>query len=374
MYGDESLKATKKPRFNVEGAKVIGNAKNESFFACRNLKINHYQLRFNSFWKIPAVCLILHPVQNTSEILTLAFRQPPMLEQMDLLYEKEQQMPGSVHYAIQRYNRQPGMSVEDTGVLVYHLARNEEEENYLELKFCVTGNVYCRQLNSACNMCRSGHSRNCNEKTDSLDMLSFKFSPALLSQFVKPRQSSNTMRENILNFRHRASFTRVLPLCGRTRMVIETLLNHEYTDTLENIYINAQVQMLLLYSIECMVGEKDLDTINCKFLANEADREKIVKARELLIQHIGEPITIKELSRKVAINECYLKKGFKEMFGSTIFDFYQSQRMEHARYLLYEKGLSVTEVSMMLGYSSISHFSTAFKKHTGLKPCELLFR
>ena len=92
------------------------------------------------------------------------------------------------------------------------------------------------------------------------------------------------------------------------------------------------------------------------------------------IEHIGEPITIKELSRKVAMNECYLKKGFKEMFGTTIFDFYQGQRMEHARYLLYEKGLSVTEVSLMLGYSSISHFSTAFKKHTGLKPCELLLR
>jgi AraC-like DNA-binding protein len=126
--------------------------------------------------------------------------------------------------------------------------------------------------------------------------------------------------------------------------------------------------------MDCMVGEKDVQAISCKFLANDADREKIVKARELLIQHIGEPITIKELSRKVAINECYLKKGFKEMFGSTIFDFYQSQRMEHARYLLYEKGMSVTEVSLMLGYSSISHFSTAFKKHTGLKPCELLFR
>jgi AraC-like DNA-binding protein len=171
-----------------------------------------------------------------------------------------------------------------------------------------------------------------------------------------------------------SSFSKVLLLCGKTRMVIETLLNHNYTDSLENIYINAQMQMLLLYSMDCMLGEKDIDVVNCKFLANEADREKIVRAREILIQHIGEPITIKELSRKVAINECYLKKGFREMFGTTIFDFYQSQRMEHARYLLYEKGLSVTEVSLVLGYSSISHFSTAFKKHTGLKPCELLLR
>ena len=242
------------------------------------------------------------------------------------------------------------------------------------MKFCVTGNVYCRQKDTECDMCKFNESRCCIERVESLDVVSFKFSPTNLSQFIKPRRTNDTLTEDILNFNHSSSFSKILPLCGKTRLVLEALLNHTYTDTLENIFINAQMQMLLLYTLDCMLGETKIDTINCKFLANEADREKITKAREILIQHIGEPITIKELSRKVAINECYLKKGFKEMFGSTIFDFYQSQRMEHAKYLLYEKGLSVTEVSMMLGYSSISHFSTAFKKHTGLKPCELLFR
>jgi AraC-like DNA-binding protein len=48
--------------------------------------------------------------------------------------------------------------------------------------------------------------------------------------------------------------------------------------------------------------------------------------------------------------------------------------MEYATMMLREKGLNVTEVSDLLGYSSISHFSTAFKKYTGIKPCELLFR
>ena len=48
---------------------------------------------------------------------------------------------------------------------------------------------------------------------------------------------------------------------------------------------------------------------------------KTAKALGLTIPQSVEPITIRELSRKVAINECYLKKGFKEMFGTTIFDF-----------------------------------------------------
>ncbi len=297
-----------------------------------------------------------------------------MEDQLHLLHEKERQIPGSVNYTIKRYHRNVQWNIEDSGMMVYHYEKTTPKENYLELKFCVTGNVYCKQKDTECDMCKFNASRSCVERVESVDILSFKFSPVHLSQFIKPRKTDDTLTDDILNFKHVSSFTKILPLCGKTRMVIEALLNHTYKDSLENIYINAQTQMLLLYSLDCMVGEKELDVISCKFLANEADREKISKAREILIEHIGEPITIRELSRKVAINECYLKKGFKEMFGTTIFDFYQSQRMEHARYLLYEKGLSVTEVSIMLGYSSISHFSTAFKKHTGLKPCELLLR
>jgi AraC family transcriptional regulator len=311
---------------------------------------------------------------NPPDILTLAYKQTPMQEQMILLHEKEQQMPGSVRYTIRRYQHNPQWNMDDVGMMVYHYEKSDPGQNYLELKFCVSGNMYCKQKDTECNMCKAGLSKDCSDKMNSVDVLSFKFSPAHLSQFVRPRYTTDTLSEDIMNFKRESSFTQILPLCGKTRMVIEALLNHNYTDSLENIYINAQMQMLLLYSMDCMIGEKEIDVINCKFLANEEDKEKIVKAREVLIQHIGEPITIKELSRKVAINECYLKKGFKEMFGTTIFDFYQGQRMEHARYLLYEKGLSVTDVSLILGYSSISHFSTAFKKHTGLKPCELLLR
>ncbi len=310
---------------------------------------------------------------NAPDILTLAHRQNFMEGELHLLQHKEQQTPGSVQYSIQRYRRQSQWNIDDTGMLVYHYEK-EKKKNFLELRFCISGNVYCRKKDTECDHCQFGGSKTCTERADSLDVVSFRFTPVHLSQFVKPRKGNAALTDEILAFRHNESFFKILPLCGKTRLVLEGVLNHTYSDSLENIYINGQTQMLLLYSIDCMLGEKQIDVINCKFLANEADREKISKAREILVQQIGEPITIKELSRKVAINECYLKKGFKEMFGTTVFDFYQSQRMEHAKYLLYEKGLTVTEVSMLLGYSSISHFSTAFKKHTGLKPCELLLR
>jgi AraC family transcriptional regulator len=316
------------------------------------------------------------------DILMMAYKQPVMQEDLVAVQEKERQIPGSVQYTIKRYRKNPHWNLDDMGMIVYHyesgqfsknqIGKEETSRNYLELKFCIAGNAYCRNKQIDCNACKLNATPGCSERVETVDVLSFRFLSLHLSQFARPRKTDSTIGEDLLDFKHPTSFSKTLSICGRTRMVLEALLNHAYTDSLENIFINAQTQMLLLYSLECMVGEKEVEGFQCKFLANEADREKIILAREVLLRHLGEPLTIKELSRKVAINECYLKKGFKEMFGTTIFDFYQGQRMEHARYLLYEKGLSVTEVSVMLGYSSISHFSTAFKKHTGLKPCELL--
>ncbi len=297
--------------------------------------------------------------------------QPAYYGNQQLLQQKEQMIPGSVQYTIKRFKKLPLTNIEGRAMMLYHFKKDEPAQNYLELKFCISGNTYCRAKNTECDSCKFHQSVNCEEKIETVDFVSFKFTPAHLSQFVNGIKQT-TFSDDILKFKHTFSFSRLMPLCGKTKNVLEALLNHSYSDSLENIYINAQTQMLLLYSMECMTGD-NIDNFTSKFLANEADREKIKNAREILLQHISEPLTIKALSRKAAINECYLKKGFKEMYGTTIFDFFQSQRMEHAKYLLYEKALSVTEVSSLLGYSSISHFSTAFKKHTGLKPCELLF-
>ena len=311
-------------------------------------------------------------MNSTTNLLKIDQQPSLLFNELEVLHQIERSVPGSVQYSITRYKKNSQWSVEDTGKLIYHFEKNNSAANYLELRFCVSGNVYCRQKQTECDYCKFNTSNSCIEKEESIDLLSFSFKPAYLTQFIRGKKQL-TISDEVLSFTNTSSFSKTLPLYGKIRKAIEALLNHTYSDSLENIFINAQTQILLLYSMDNMFGDNE-KIFSCKFLDNIDDREKISKAREVLLQHIGEPLTIKELSRKVAINECYLKKGFKELFGTTIFDFYQSQRMEHAKYLLYEKGLSVTEVSLMLGYSSISHFSTAFKKHTGIKPCELLLR
>lgn len=287
---------------------------------------------------------------------------------MDMLYQKQQNIPGAIQYDIRRYYAQHPWVADDTGMMVYHYNAKRPQDNYLELRFCTTGNRYCEER--SCAQCNQLPTEMCNGKIKTVDVFTFHFTSTFLHQFTHNVKLSNR-KDEVLAFRNPNAFTKVFPICNKNRNVLDALLNHSYNGAMENIFVNAKVHELLLYSLDCLIDEKEED-FTCKFLADDRSKDQIQQAREILLQHIGDPLTIKELSRKVAMNECYLKKGFKEIFGTTIFDFYQQQRMEHAKYLLYEKGLSVTDVSSVLGYSSISHFSAAFKKHTGLKPCELL--
>ncbi|MEP6512719.1 MAG: AraC family transcriptional regulator [Parafilimonas sp.] len=306
-------------------------------------------------------------MEHTTDILLQA-NHAATDTNMQLLHTKEQNIPGSIQYVIRRYYSTQQWNNEDTGMMVYNYNASSPQENYLELRFCIKGNKYCFEKN--CAQCNEFPANNCSGIHETADVFYFHFSSTFLQQFVHNIKIS-TRKDEVLAFKYSESFTKIFPVCSRKRSVLNALVNHSYSGAMENIFINSKVHELLLHSVECLVDENE-EGFTCRFLADEAGRERIYKARDILLQHIGEPITIKELSRKVAINECYLKKGFKEIFGTTIFDFYQQQRMEHAKYLLYQKSLSVTDVSALLGYSFISHFSAAFKKHTGLKPCELL--
>jgi AraC family transcriptional regulator len=295
--------------------------------------------------------------------------KPAEFAGMALLWHKDQHIPGSTQYNIKRYYAQDTWSTEDTGMFVYHYNPDQPRDNFLELRFCISGNRFCE--NKECGNCNQLPTEDCAGPLRTVDVFSFHFTSTFLHQFLHNVKLTTT-KDEVLAFKHPNAFTKIFPLSLRKRNTLDSVLNHSYTGSLENIFINAKIHELLLQSLDVIVDDEKEEGFTCKFLADDRGKESIYQAREILLQHIGDPITIKELSRKVAMNECYLKKGFKEVFGTTIFDFYQQQRMEHAKYLLYEKALSVTDVSALLGYSSISHFSAAFKKHTGLKPCELL--
>ncbi|MCL6523753.1 MAG: AraC family transcriptional regulator [Thermoflavifilum sp.] len=255
----------------------------------------------------------------------------------------------------------------EAAAFVYHL-NQDTQQLALELKYCIPGKRYCALANCKATLCAYAHQEDeCLQSQSTVEIITIAFS----STFFCSREL-DWLAEWPVSASHHAVVWKPVQVNNRIISLLNHLLHHPYQGLDERLYVQSKALELLVVSREQMHQKPVHKKTRSRFLTHPEDREKIYQARDIMLQHLDEPLTIRELSRKVAMNECYLKKGFKEIFGTTIYDYFQRERMEKARQLLYEQGMSVSAVAAQMGYSSISHFSTAFKKYTGLKPCELI--
>ena len=101
---------------------------------------------------------------------------------------------------------------------------------------------------------------------------------------------------------------------------------------------------------------------------NPEEIAKVFKARQLLTEDLAAPPTIPGLARAVLMSESQLKGSFREIFGVSIYQYFQHARMERARELLAGSGRTVKEVGYELGFTNIGHFSRLFERVYRVKP------
>ncbi len=90
--------------------------------------------------------------------------------------------------------------------------------------------------------------------------------------------------------------------------------------------------------------------------------------QEIKIDNMDTPYSLVQLAHKVGINDFKLKKGFKQFFGTTVFDCLFNARMEKSLHLLKETNMPIVEIAYTIGYRNISAFSAAFRKKFGYPP------
>jgi len=97
-------------------------------------------------------------------------------------------------------------------------------------------------------------------------------------------------------------------------------------------------------------------------------QERVEQVIFLLRQNLVEPPTLEALGRKIGCSHFYLSRIFSAQTGQTITQYLRQLRMERAAELLQSGEYNVTEAAMEVGYSSPSHFSTAFHETFGCCP------
>lgn len=85
-------------------------------------------------------------------------------------------------------------------------------------------------------------------------------------------------------------------------------------------------------------------------------------------QNFTGKILLKEFGEQFHLSEKYISRYFKEDFHITISQYVTYLRLEHAKHLLQDTDIPVTEVAMQSGYQNVSYFIRSFKKTYGMSP------
>jgi AraC-like DNA-binding protein len=97
---------------------------------------------------------------------------------------------------------------------------------------------------------------------------------------------------------------------------------------------------------------------------------RLCRARDLLRDWEDEPLSVSAVARASGLSHFHFIRLFKAVFGETPHRYRSRAQIEKAKHLLILTDLSITDVCMSIGFSSVGSFSTLFLRRAGMSPSE----
>lgn len=127
-------------------------------------------------------------------------------------------------------------------------------------------------------------------------------------------------------------------------------------------------------TLEKMVSS--MREITYSYLENQQKLELVKEikhiaiAKEYVLNHLDENITLNDIAEIVYMNPTYFSTLFKKETGQNFSDYLVEQKILKAKELLKDLSLSISEIGSMVGYQNSRYFSKVFLKGVGIKPSE----
>ena len=183
-------------------------------------------------------------------------------------------------------------------------------------------------------------------------------------------------------------FTAVLQLTPQTlKRLAPELPDFDLTTT--HVLFDQKLQWLiceLLYEAQNDAAEGGLyaESLSCALIARLANSYGTRKAEahsvgglsvrcrnrivDFIEAHLSEDLSIAVLAEEVGLSPNHFSACFTACFGRSPHRYVQQRRVEEARKMLSMPSRSIAEIALDLGFSSQSHFTKMFHKHTGMTP------
>ena len=135
----------------------------------------------------------------------------------------------------------------------------------------------------------------------------------------------------------------------------------------QQMIINRIEYMLIYFFREITNKEKSKIVL----INDDNFKSEIVDEIKLYLrENYNKKININDICERFSYSRAHLCKIFLEETDDTIISYFNKLKLNRAKKLLKNTNHSVTEISVMLGYSEVKYFDTIFKKQIGLTPIE----
>ncbi len=143
------------------------------------------------------------------------------------------------------------------------------------------------------------------------------------------------------------------------------IMLEEITHKEENY--QAVCQKLLEVLLICMLRSENLSLVQSD---STILKRECVQIKNYLDSNYSENITLDTLAARTHMNKYYMAHAFTKYTGLSPINYLLKKRIQEGKSLLESTTYSIAEISAMLGFSSQSYFSQAFKKATGKTPIQ----
>ena len=99
-----------------------------------------------------------------------------------------------------------------------------------------------------------------------------------------------------------------------------------------------------------------------------ADLARLRRARDLMDREYASPLDVAALARAALMSPAHFSRQFRAAYGETPYAYLMTRRIERAKLLLRRRDMSVTDVCMAVGCTSLGSFSARFTELVGETP------
>lgn len=91
-------------------------------------------------------------------------------------------------------------------------------------------------------------------------------------------------------------------------------------------------------------------------------RQLAENARKIILEEYATDLTLERVAERLYINSCYLSTMFRKHTGCTFRSYLRSVRLEHARKLVTQTNMQITDIAMQVGFNSSAYLIRSFRE------------